>query len=288
MNITKDYFEYVSNVNGMNPIFEQYKFKCNKYSPMYKCNRLLIRIKEVENNINQLSIISKKSSSFNNRSNKVSNAMMDIQKTFQDIETEITDIKSKELTNNKINRFYKLLLQNSLDILSNKISNISIKFKKLLELQAKKIREIQQRTDILNPSQKIKINKNNSFNEYAADFSSNNYDEDDVLLEVKDQQQTFEQNNSQYYQNRLKDVQLIEKTMKEISEMMNRLSQMTYEQSFLIENISRNTDIALDHVEKGEKEVKKILENVKNNRWLLIRIFMIIICVSVFYIIFMA
>ena len=78
--------------------------------------------------------------------------MMDIQKTFQDIETEITDIKSKELTNNKINRFYKLLLQNSLDILSNKISNISIKFKKLLELQAKKIREIQQRTDILNPS----------------------------------------------------------------------------------------------------------------------------------------
>ena len=49
MNITKDYFEYVSNVNGMNPIFEQYKFKCNKYSPMYKCNRLLIRIKEVNN-----------------------------------------------------------------------------------------------------------------------------------------------------------------------------------------------------------------------------------------------
>ena len=97
----------------------------------------------------------------------------------------------------------------------------------------------------------------------------------EVLLEVKDQQQTFEQNNSQYYQNRLKDVQLIEKTMKEISDMMNRLSQMTYEQSFLIENISRNTDIALEHVEKGEKEVKKILESVKNNRWLLIRIFMI-------------
>ena len=86
----------------------------------------------------------------------------------------------------------------------------------------------------------------------------------------------------------MKEVQAIEKTMSEISAMMNRLSQMTYEQSFLIENISRNTDIALDHVEKGEKEVKKILENVKNNRWLLIRIFMIIICVSVFYITFMA
>ena len=57
MNITKDYFEHISNINGMNQILDQYKFKCNKYSPMYKCNRLLIRIKEVENNINQLSII---------------------------------------------------------------------------------------------------------------------------------------------------------------------------------------------------------------------------------------
>ena len=75
--------------------------------------------------------------------------------------------------------------------------------------------------------------------------------------------------------------------MGEISGMMNRLSQITYEHSFLIENIRQNTDIALEHVEKGEKEVKQILENVKNNRWLLIRIFLIIICISVFYIIFM-
>ena len=30
MNITKDYFEYATNINGMNPDIEQYKFKCNK------------------------------------------------------------------------------------------------------------------------------------------------------------------------------------------------------------------------------------------------------------------
>ena len=285
MNVTKDYFEFVT--NGMNPSFEQYKFKCNKYSPMYKCNRLLIRIKEVENYINQLSSISKKSSSFNNSHIKISTSTMEIKKSLIEIETEISDIKSKELTNTKINKFSKLLLQNSLDILNSKISDLSMKFKKLLELQATKIKQIEERKIILNPSSKR--NMNNSFNEYATDFSgNNNYNEDDVLLEVKEQQQTFAQKESQYYQNRLKEVQLIEKTMSEIQGMMNRLSQMTYEHSFMIENISRNTDIALDHVEKGEKEVKKILENVKNNRWLLIRIFMIIICVSVFYIIFMA
>ena len=254
---------------------------------MYKCNILLFRRKEAENNINQLSSISKKSSSFNNAHTRTSNATLDIKKSLIDIEKEISDIKSKELSNNKMNRFSKLLLQNSVDILNSKISDISMKYKKLLELQATKIKQIEERRIILTPSSKRKIN--NSFNEYATDFTgNNNYNEEDVLLEVKDKQQIMTQKESQYYQSRLKEVQEIEKTMGEISSMMNRLSQMTYEHSFLIENISKNTDIALENVEKGEREVKKILENVKNNRWLLIRIFMIIICVSVFYIIFMA
>ena len=280
MNITKDYLEYTTNINSINIGIEQYKFKCNKYSPMYKCNRLLMTLKEVESNINQLSSISKKSSSFNNSHIKASNATMDIKKSLMEIESEISQIKSKELTNKKINQFTKILLQNSIDILNRRISDLSLKFKKLLELQATKIKEIEKRKNALNPS---KNNINNNFNEYA-----NNYNEEDVLLEVKEQKQTLELKQSKYYQNRLKEVQAIEKTMGEIQEMMNRLSQMTYEHSLLIDNISNNTNIALEHVEKGEKEVKQILENVKNNRWLLIRIFMIIICVSVFYIIFMA
>ena len=284
MNVTKDYFEFVT--NGMNPSFEQYKFKCNKYSPMYKCNRLLIRIKEVENYINQLSSISKKSSSFNNSHIKISNAAMNIKKSLIDIENDISQIKSKEVNNPQINKFSKILLQNSIDILNSRISDLSMKFKKLLELQAGKIKQIENRKIILTPSSKRNIN--NSFNEYTTNLSNENYNEDDVLLEVKQNEQIMEHKESQYYQNRLKDVQIIEKTMSEISGMMNRLSQTINEHAYIIDNIRQNTDIALEHVEKGEKEVKQILESVKNNRWLLIRIFMILICVSVFYIIFMA
>ena len=161
-----------------------------------------------------------------------------------------------------------------------------MKFKKLLELQAGKIKQIENRKIILTPSSKRNIN--NSFNEYTTDLSNENYNEDDVLLEVKQNEQIMEHKESQYYQNRLKDVLIIEKTMSEISGMMNRLSQTINEHAYIIDNIRQNTDIALEHVEKGEKEVKQILESVKNNRWLLIRIFMILICVSVFYIIFMA
>ena len=70
--------------------------------------------------------------------------------------------------------------------------------------------------------------------------------------------------------------------------MMNRLSQKIYEHSFLIENINKNTDIALEHVEKADKEVKQILEKAKSNKFLLIKIFFILICIFIFYIIFLA
>ena len=81
---------------------------------------------------------------------------------------------------------------------------------------------------------------------------------------------------------------MIEKTMSEISSMMNRLGQMTYSHSLMIDNIKLNTDITYDNVESGAKEIRYMVDDVKGNRALLIKIFLIIIVVSVVYILFLA
>ena len=285
MNITKEYYDYILGPNENAPKF---KFKYEKYSPMHKCNRILIQIKDVENNINQLSSMSRKSSSFNNSHFKISTATMNIKKSLVEIESELGELKSKELknsSNKNMNRFSKLLMENSIEILNSHISDLTLKFQKLLQQQAEKIKNIEKRKR--NISSNKKKNIINTFNEYTTDISANKFNEDDVLLEVGNQQIT-QNKESEYYKNRLSDVQAIEKTMGEISGMMNRLSQMTYEHSFLIDNISKNTDIALEHVEKGENEVKQILENAKSNKWLFIKIFFILLCISIFYIIFIA
>ena len=254
MNITKDYYDNLIGINNYN-----YKFKYEKFSSMHKCTRLLIKIKEVENNIDQLSIISKKSSSFNNSHHKISNASVNIKKSLMEIESEFEELKTNQLNNQEsnLNPYTKLLLENSKDIINNNISDLTLKFRKLLQQQAEKITKIEKRKKFISSSNK-KNNINNSINEYATDFTNNNYNEEDTLLEVGDKQ-TYKNKESEYYKSRLSEVQSIEKTMSEISGMMNRLSQMTYEHSFMIENISKNTDIALENVEKGEKEIKKAL-----------------------------
>ena len=176
--------------------------------------------------------MSRKSSSFNNSHFKISTATMNIKKSLIEIESELEEIKSKELkntSNKNMNKFSKLFMENSIEILNNHISDLTIKFQKLLQQQAEKIKNIEKRKK--NISSNKKKNINNTFNEYTTDLSANRYNEDDILLEVGNQQ-IIQNKESEYYKNRLSDVQAIEKTMGEISGMMNRLSQMTYEHSF--------------------------------------------------------
>ena len=283
MNITRDFHDFM---NTSNSLLSPYKFKYEKYSPMHKCSRLLRQIKEIENSLDTLLSISKKSSSFNNSHLKFSSASMNIKKSLMDVESEIKQIKQKDLYLSK-NNFYKEIINNSLDILNQKTSDLSQKFQKFLQTQASTIKRIEDRKHKFienNSSTKI-----NSYNEYTINYDNNNtYDDEDVLLNITGQTQTKIKKNEKYYENRLNEAKAIEKTMGEISGMMNRLSQITYSHSLMIENIDQNTDIALTHVEKGAKEVKDILENVKGNRGLMLRIFFIIIVVSVIYILFFA
>ena len=250
---------------------------------MHKCSRLSRRIKEVESNLEQLLSIIKKSSSFNNSHLKYSTASMNIKQSLIEIESEMKNIKQKDLYLCN-NNFIKEIVNNSLDIINQKTSDLTQKYQKFLQTQASIIKKNEHKKMDLSKYNTAKIN---TFNEYTINYdNNNNYDDEDVLLNITGQAQTNIKKNE--YINRVEEAQAIEKTMGEISGMMNRLSQMVYNHRLMINNIDQNTDIALGNVERGSKEVKDILENVKGNRGLLLRIFFIIIVVSVIYILFFA
>ena len=283
MNITKEFHNYM---NTTNYLFTPYRFKYEKYSPMHKCSRLFREIKEIESRLEQLLSLSKKSSSFNNSHLKFSSAIMNIKQSLVDAESEMKKI-SKDIKLS-INNFSRQIISNSLDILNQKISELSNKFQKFLQTQAENIRRIEKRKNNFTNNNSTK--KLNNYNEYTMNFDTEKIDDEneDVLLNITGQTQKTIKKDDQYYSYRLNAAQGIEKMMGEISGMTNRLSQMVYEHSLMIENIGQNTDIALGNVERGSKEVKEILENVKGNRALLLRIFLIVIVVSVIYILFFA
>ncbi len=275
MNITKELFESIPN-----RIFkDRFKFKCEKYSPMYKCNRILRQIDEVNSNIDHISSQSKKSSAFNDQHLKFANATGSIKNNLKEIENEMKIFQLKDMKNNIFNKFERVLVNNSFDVLNNKTSDLTMKFKKFLQIQTDLIKKVEERKNRLSRTKKPNLNPNKSYNEFIND-------DEDILLNMAGQIQENKKEN--YYQSRLNNVQMIEKAMSEISSMMNRLGQMTYSHSLMIDNIKLNTDITYDNVESGSKEIKFMVDDVKGNRAFLIKIFLIIIVVSVIYILFLA
>ena len=76
--------------------------------------------------------------------------------------------------------------------------------------------------------------------------------------------------------------------MTDLQGMFTRMAHFVHEQQFMIEKIENNTDLSLDNIEAGLKEVVLIHNDVRSNRGLLIKIFLIIILASVVYILFFA
>ena len=280
MNVTKEFNDYVSNIKTD---IKPFSFKCEKYSPMHKCIRLLKQINEADNNIKQITSMSKKSSAFNDHHLKFSSASSNIQRSLIEIENEMKMLKNKDIKNTPLNKYEKFAINNSLEILNLRTGQLTYNFKQFLVKQSELIQKVEKRKTKLSRSRTTTSN----YNEFVNSNENNKNDENDVLLNVNNTQ-IQEKKQSKYYESRLEEVKAIEKTMSTVSTMMKRIGEMVYGQGLMIDNISRNTDIAYDNVEKGSQEVKKMLDNVKGNRKLLLKIFLIIIFASVIYILFLA
>ena len=280
MNVTKEFYDYVSNIKTD---IKPFSFKCEKYSPMHKCIRLLKQINEADNNINQITSMSKKSSAFNDHHLKFSSASSNIQRKLIEIDNDMKMLKNKDIKNTPLNKYEKFTINNTLDILNLRTGQLTYNFKKFLVKQSELIQKVEKRKTKLSRSRTTTSN----YNEFVNSNENNKNDENDVLLNVNNKQ-IQEKKQNKYYESRLEEVKAIEKTMNTVSTMMKRIGEMVYGQGLMIDNISRNTDIAYENVEKGSQEVKKMLDNVKGNRKLLLKIFLIIIFASVIYILFLA
>ena len=121
-----------------------------------------------------------------------------------------------------------------MELIKNKLQNLTLKFNKFLQKQSEVIRTVEQRRSNLTSS---KINKSKQ-NEFYSAVPTN--EEDDVIdinvsLNTSAQTQMTMGNRNQYYQDRTSAVQSIEKTMNDLSSMFSRLSHIVYEQRSMID-----------------------------------------------------
>lgn len=171
--------------------------------------------------------------------------------------------------------------KNILLLLQGKLGDVSANFKDVLEIRTKNIQASRSRTEafVSNVGQHAHASlqasasplygtPNRGTPSPGADLIS--------LNPVADQQmqlQMMEEGQNTYIQQRGQAIEAIESTINELGSIFGQLAAMVSEQSEMIQRIDANTEDVVDNVEGAQKELLKYWSRVSGNRWLIAKMF---------------
>jgi t-SNARE complex subunit, syntaxin len=88
------------------------------------------------------------------------------------------------------------------------------------------------------------------------------------------------ESSNTYVQARGEAIEAIERTISELGGIFGQLAQMVSEQSEMIQRIDANTEDVVDNVEGAQRELMKYWTRVSGNRWLIAKMFGILMVCS--------
>jgi syntaxin 5 len=107
-------------------------------------------------------------------------------------------------------------------------------------------------------------------------------------LQRQQQQMMLYDESDNYVQQRAETMQNIESTIVELGGIFSQLAHMVKEQEEMVERIDTNIQDSELNIEAAHSEILKYFQSVTKNRWLMIKIFGVLIFFFLFFVIFMA
>uniref|UniRef100_A0AC34QYV1 t-SNARE coiled-coil homology domain-containing protein n=1 Tax=Panagrolaimus sp. JU765 TaxID=591449 RepID=A0AC34QYV1_9BILA len=95
-------------------------------------------------------------------------------------------------------------------------------------------------------------------------------------------------NTDTYYRDRLGAMENIESSISQLGQIFSQLAHLVQEQGEMIARIDSNVEHTSINVEAAHHELLKYFNNISKNRWLIIKVFGVLLVFIVFFIIFMA
>uniref|UniRef100_A0A5K3FHK4 t-SNARE coiled-coil homology domain-containing protein n=1 Tax=Mesocestoides corti TaxID=53468 RepID=A0A5K3FHK4_MESCO len=115
-------------------------------------------------------------------------------------------------------------------------------------------------------------------NQVVTDFAGVQHNEQ-MMTMYRDQ-------TDNYLSARYDTVRTIEHTIVELGEIFQQLATMVHEQEESVERIDSNVGESVAAIESGHTELLRYLQSVSSNRWLMIKVFAILLAFFVFFVIF--
>ncbi|KIM47809.1 hypothetical protein M413DRAFT_439488 [Hebeloma cylindrosporum] len=267
--------------------------------------------------LNKLGQLAKRKTLFDDRPVEISELTFIIKQDIANINKQIAGLQSyhKQRQGASTSAESKMVDEHNHNIvmmLQGKLATASMTFKDVLELRTQNMKESKSRTEqfmyttqtaanqapslLYNPQQRSDPMGDGSLNPYDQKGKGRAPQNGDVLsLDLNSaeeggghasngfmQMQLVEQQDS-YIQQRSTAIESIETTIAELGQIFTQLANMVAEQRETVQRIDSDTHDILDNVTGAQRELLIFYNNVSNNRWLILKIFGVLI---VFFLIF--
>ncbi|GIY87884.1 syntaxin-5 [Caerostris extrusa] len=178
-----------------------------------------------------------------------------------------------------------------------KLANMSSNFRDVLEVRTENLKHEKSRRDKFTeanvsgtlPSAMSGKSRSILLTDESANSYPNQHGDYAINIDNQYQQQLhlIDEQDS-YIQNRADTMQNIESTIVELGTIFQQLAHMVKEQEEIVQRIDSNVEQSEINIQAAHSEILKYFQSVTSNRWLMIKIFAVLIVFFIIFVVFLA
>ncbi|XP_014251350.1 syntaxin-5 [Cimex lectularius] len=249
--------------------------------------------------LEKLTLLAKRKPLFNDQPAEIQELTYIIKEDLSSLNTQIArlqDITRRQNETRNQTKAQHLFTHSSSIVLAlqSKLASMSSQFKHVLEVRTENLKEAKKRREQFSQGT-VSASAPHSVFSGGAQGSVLLSEDNAVTIDMSGQPTSNKQmqlvsydETDQYLTSRAETMQNIESTIVELGGIFQQLAHMVKEQEEMVDRIDTNVQDTELNVEAAHREILKYFQSVTSNRWLMIKIFAVLIFFFMFFIIFMA
>lgn len=240
--------------------------------------------------------VAKRKSLFDDRSAEIQELTYIIKGDLNSLNQQIARLQDISKAQRSLNSGKHLQSHSSSVVLAlqSKLASMSTDFKQILEVRTENLKHQKNRRDqfsqgpvssSLPPSA---VNSSVLMQDEQVSIDLEGSSSSSPLIPRSQQQAMIYDDTDSYLQSRAETMQNIESTIVELGGIFQQLAHMVKEQEEMVERIDTNVQDAELNIEAAHGQILKYFQSVTSNRWLMIKIFAVLIFFFIFFVVFLA
>lgn len=242
--------------------------------------------------LEKLTLLAKRKSLFDDKPAEIQDLTYIIKQDITSLNKQIAELQEVARSQRHQNGRHQQTHSNSVVVaLQSKLATMSNKFKTVLEVRTENLKQQKSRREQFSQSAVLPLTAMSHENSVLLTESGRR--ETAVDMDCVDHRQRQDQiqlidEQDAYIQSRAETMQNIESTIVELGTVFQRLATMVKEQEEMVHRIDSNVEDAELNIEMAHGEILKYFQSVTSNRWLMLKIFGVLIVFFIIFVVFLA